>query len=83
MKNLKENNVVMVEALDLTTFDGEAATNEDLLPVVVYGRVISVDKIKVCIATMESADGEHGESNFDQRIYIPLGCIVEVTHLRK
>lgn len=82
MKIPKLNSIVWVEAYDLITFTGETSLDEDVLPVNIYGKLILADDKKVGVSLMETAIDE-GKCNFDQRIYIPIGCISKITCLKK
>lgn len=76
--------VVEVCALDLMLYSGSGdLSSEGLLPVRIFGKVLIADKEKICIAMAETMEWGHGESNFDERMYIPIGCVLEVNVLKQ
>ena len=76
----KVGDVVRVNALDLMKYSGECISC-DLLPVYVYGKVDDITKDTIVIRMAEDCDGE--SSNFDERMVLPIGCVLETLVLIK
>lgn len=80
----KVGDIVSVHALDLLFYEGYGNISEEgLMPVYVFGRLILMDNEKICVAMAENAVAAHGDSNFDQRMYIPIGCVLDVNVLKQ
>lgn len=76
------NDIVAIHANDLCAWSGKKQSDEGVQQVYGYGKIIFIDDKQIGLALLESVEGEE-DSNFDYRIYIPLGCINSIELLQK
>ena len=84
-KTVKVGDVVRVEAIDLTKRSGTLTTEEKHNPqmeVDIYGKVLIIQPEYIGLVFCEDVSGDE-DSNFDERLYIPRGCIRDITIFKR
>ena len=84
-KTVKVGDVVEIIALDLTKHNGEMDETEIIEPemdVLIYGEVFVIQKKYIAVMFCKDL-AKHINSNFDERLYIPIGCIKKIIILRR